>query len=247
MPAYNAERTIIKSVNSVINQTYQEWELIIINDFSTDSTSKIIKDMAKKEKRIKYIENKENMGVSKARNKGMKYSKYETLAFIDSDDIWHDNKLEEQVKLMNDFGAKFVFTGADYINEEGIPYAGTFLAPLKVDYKKLRHQNVISTSSVVIEKNILGNLKFKNDKIHEDYALWLKILKKGNNAHGIKEPLITYRLYKNSKSGNKINSVKMTFGVFKEIGLNNIQSVLFTISHLSNATRKYRKILIDKG
>lgn len=242
MPAYNCEKYILEAINSVIAQTYQNWELLVIDDGSTDNTLQIINEMGKKDARIKPLQNEKNMGVSATRNRGIDLASGDWIAFLDSDDMWDTTKLEKQLKVAEKHSAEFLYTGASYINEEGEAYKGIFEIPEKVTYKKLRNQNVISCSSVLVKKKYFKNIKMENDDMHEDYAVWLRILKLGIAAYGVNEPLLIYRISKNSKSGNKIKTIKMTYKVFRFIGINPIGSAYFMIRHILGAVGKYKKI-----
>jgi len=242
MPVYNCEKYVVDAINSVLKQTYSNLELIVIDDGSRDNTIKIIENLSKQDSRIKLIKNEKNLGVSATRNKGITYAKGEWIAFLDSDDIWISTKLEKQLKYADEVGAEFIFTGVAYINENNEPYKGIFEVPCKVSYKNLLKQNVITCSSVLIKKYFFKTIKMKNDKMHEDYAVWLRILKTGVYAYGINEPLLIYRISKNSKSGNKIKTIKMTYRVYRFIGINPICSLYYMLNHVLRSVIKYRRI-----
>lgn len=242
MPAYNCEKIIAESIDSVIRQTYQNWELLVLDDGSKDNTLQIINEFTVKDSRIKSLPNEANKGVSATRNRGIELAQGNWIAFLDSDDMWEPSKLEKQMKIAKEKSSEFLFTGASYINEEGDPYKGIFEVPEKVTYKKLRNQNVISCSSVLIKKKYFKNIKMEKDEMHEDYAVWLRVLKLGVTAHGVNEPLLIYRISKNSKSGNKLKTVKMTYKVFRFIGINPIGSAYFMARHVLASVGKYRKI-----
>ncbi len=242
MPAYNCEKYIEGAINSVLNQTYQNWELIVIDDGSKDKTGYIIKELENKDSRIKFIKNEKNMGVSATRNRGISIASSEWIAFLDSDDMWEESKLEKQIKVAEEKAAEFLFTGSSFINEEGKPYKGVFKVPESVNYKKLRNQNIISCSSVLINKRFFEVIKMEKDDMHEDYAVWLRILKTGVTAYGINEPLLIYRISRNSKSGNKVRTIKMTYKVFRFVGINPIGSAYFMVRHILGAVGKYANI-----
>lgn len=242
MPAYNSEKYITEAINSVIAQTYEDWELIVLDDGSEDDTLQIINKCALKDPRIKAYSNKMNMGVAKTRNKGIDLAVGEWIAFLDSDDMWHPAKLEKQLKFANEKSAGFIFTGSSYINKKGEPFKKVFEVPPKSTYKGLRKQNVISCSSVLIKKKHFKEIKMERDDLHEDYIAWLKILKTGIIAYGINEPLLIYRIYKGSKSSNKRKSAIATYRVYRHIGINPISSVYFFIRYTLASVKKYRKI-----
>lgn len=242
MPAYNCEKYIVGAINSVLAQTYQNWELLVIDDESKDNTFKIVNEFGDKDSRIRPIKNKKNMGVSATRNRGIEIAVGEWVAFLDSDDMWSPAKLEKQLNLAKQNSAEFLFTGSSYINIEGELFKGISEVPEKVSYKKLRNQNVIPCSSVLIKKRFFDNIKMEKDEIHEDYAVWLRVLKTGVIAYGVNEPLLIYRISRNSKSGNKIKTINMTYKVFRFIGINPIGSTYFMLRHVLGSIVKYKKI-----
>ena len=242
MPAYNCEKYVVEAINSILAQTYRNWELLVLDDGSKDNTLRIIEEFSQKDSRIKALPNGKNMGVSATRNRGIELASGDWIAFLDSDDMWEPFKLEKQFQVVEKKSAEFLFTGASYINEEGEPFKGIFEVPEKVTYKKLRNQNVISCSSVLVKKKYFENIKMEKDEMHEDYAVWLRILKLGVTAYGVNEPLLIYRISRNSKSGNKMKTVKMTYKVFRFIGINPIGSAYYMANHVLGAARKYRNI-----
>lgn len=242
MPSYNSEKYILEAINSVIAQTFHYWELIVIDDGSDDNSTDIIKEIINVDNRVKFYKNKENKGVSATRNRGISLARGEWIAFLDSDDVWECDKLQKQLNSAERNDANFLFTGSSFITESGVEYEGRFEVPEKVTYKQLRKHNVIACSSVLIKKCLLREVKMERDDIHEDYAAWLRILKNGNIAYGINEPLLIYRISRNSKSGNKFKTFKMTYQVYKFIGLNSMYSTYFMCSHILNSIKKYRRI-----
>lgn len=244
MPAYNCEKFIEQAVNSVLMQTYSNLELVVIDDGSKDNTAKIVDGLSKSDLRIKLYINNENMGVSAARNRGISLASGDWIAFLDSDDIWEKTKVEKQIIYANEMNAQFLFTSVSYINENGEHYNGIFEVPDRVTYKQLLKQNVIACSSVLIKKYFFNTIKMERDEMHEDYAAWLRVLKTGVCAYGINEPLLTYRISRNSKSGRKIRTIKMTYSVYRFVGVNPIESAYFMMSHILRSVKKYRNINI---
>lgn len=242
MPAYNCEKYISEAVVTVIRQTYVNWELIVIDDGSSDNTTNILKKIENNDDRIQIYLNEENQGVSYTRNKGVSLAKGEWIAFLDSDDLWTAEKLQKQIELVEKEEADFLFTGSSFIDEAGNYFKGTFEVPQYVSYKSLKTHNVISCSSVLLKKKLLKDIKMERDDMHEDYAVWLRILRKGIIAHGVNEPLLIYRISPNSKSGNKLKTVKMTYKVFRFIGYSQVNSTYYMFRHLLGSVKKYRKI-----
>ncbi|WP_346937783.1 glycosyltransferase family 2 protein [uncultured Clostridium sp.] len=242
MPAYNCEKYIEDAINSVIAQTYNSWEIIVIDDGSRDNTISIIEDLSNKDYRIRFYKNEKNLGVSETRNKGISFAKGEWIAFLDSDDMWEDSKLEKQILLSNKVGAEFVFTGSSFINESGANYKGILKVPEKVNYKELRTHNIISCSSVLVKKKFFKDIRMEKDDMHEDYAVWLRVLRTGVCAYAINEPLLVYRISPNSKSGKKIKTIKMTYKVFRFIGMNPASSTYFMCRHIMGSIKKYKNL-----
>lgn len=242
MPAYNAENYIQYSIESVLCQSHDNLELIIIDDGSSDSTAEIIAEFAAKDSRLRYVKNEINLGVSETRNKGISLAISEWIAFIDSDDIWKFNKLEKQLNLVKTIGAEFVYTGVSYIDETGGAYRNTFKVSENVTYEKLLKHNIITCSSVLVKKKYVERIKMERDDMHEDYAVWLRVLNSGLVAQGINEPLLIYRISSNSKSGNKLKSLIMTYKVYRFLGIKRTYAVYYTFSHTKNSVIKYKKI-----
>ena len=142
MPAYNCEKFVADAIKSVIDQVYKNWELIVINDASTDCTKDVITEIAMSDSRILYCENEKNMGVSKTRNRGINLAKGEWIAFLDSDDMWMSTKLHAQIEFLKEnTSANLLFTGASYINENGNKASYCLCVPTTVEYKELLKQN----------------------------------------------------------------------------------------------------------
>lgn len=242
MPAFNAGTTIEQSIISVYNQNYSAWELLIINDGSTDRTEEIASIWSIKDKRIRYFENEKNSGVSYSRNRGMKLAKGKWIAFLDSDDMWTKDKLSVQLRKMNEDFSLFSFTGVSFIDEHGNPYTGIMEVKDKLRYRDLLRHNSVSCSSVVMHRSLIDFATFEGDIMSEDFASWLNILKELKVCTGVNQPLLIYRLSKTSKSGNKVKSAIMGYRTYRHHGLGVLSSVFYLFSHLVNSVRKYSKI-----
>lgn len=243
MAAYNAERTIEVAINSVINQTYRNWELIVVNDCSKDSTLDIISAFAIQDSRIRIVNNDVNYGASQTRHNGLMKAKGEWVAILDSDDMWTSNKLEKQIGLQLKTGAEILFTGSAFMNDRGERLNWVLHVPDKIGYKKLLKQNLISNSSVLVKAELFKRYEAIGEDMHEDFACWLKILRTGRVAYGIDEPLLIYRLAKESKSSNKIRATIMNWNTYRFIGMNIFQSIYYQIGYAFNGIRKYINIL----
>lgn len=243
MPVYNASSFLAQSVESVLNQTYKDFEFIVIDDCSTDNSYEILCEYAKLDSRITVYKNEQNRGVSYTRNFGVKKAKGEYIALIDSDDIWKEDKLSKQLELIKKYpDTDLCYTGSAYIDTNNKMSDFVFRVPSKVDYKTLLKQNVASCSSVVIKKAWLIKYPMAHDSMHEDFAVWLSVLKDGGVARGIDEPLLIYRVDKSSKSGNKFKSMKMTYRVYKYIGLNIFKRLFYMCAYTISGIKKHSSI-----
>lgn len=244
MPAYNAARYIEESIQSVIAQTYTDWELIVIDDCSTDNTRQIVEPYIHEYPNIHYHKNKENCGVAKTRNRGVKVAAGEWIAFLDSDDCWNPRKLELQMELALTQNALLLFTGSAFMDENSHPLDYYLPAPAAISYKELLKQNVVSCSSVMIEKKLIQEYPMKHaSKMHEDFAVWLKILRdKQICAYGIDQPLLIYRVSSSSKSGNKIKAAIMTFRVYRHLKLGLVPACYYWMCYTVRSLKKYRHL-----
>lgn len=242
MAAYNAEKTIETAIQSVISQTYTHWELIVINDCSKDRTIDIVNQYAEKDSRIHLLNNEKNQGVSLTRKRGLEESNGAWIAVLDSDDLWVSDKLEKQLLLAQKENAKLIFTGSDFIDQNGNPIDWTLHVPDILSYRKLLKQNVVSNSSVLVKKELYQKFYAVNDDMHEDFAIWLGITKAGHMAYGIDEPLLIYRIAKTSKSGNKLKAARMNWNTYRYVGLNPLSSFYYMCWYTVKGVLKYRHL-----
>ncbi len=242
MPAYNAEKTINEAIESVLQQTYTNFELIVINDCSKDLTKDIILRYCNADHRVKIICNSMNLGVSKSRNIGIACAKGKYIAFLDSDDMWRKDKLEKQITLMESNVSILSYTASSFIDEVGNPYDYIMEAEEKTTLNTLLKKNIISCSSAMILADIMKELKMPSDKMHEDYYIWITVLKKYEYAYGINEPLLIYRLASNSKSSNRLKSAKMIYNTYCAVGYNYFTSFILMLRYSIYSISKRYKI-----
>jgi len=236
MPAYNSEKYIRNSIKSVINQTYKNWELIIIDDYSTDNTVSIIEEF--QNKNIHLIKNKKNSGAAISRNKGIKLAKGNYIAFLDSDDLWNKEKLEKQINFMKSNNYDFTYTSFTYLKERKTKKV---IIPEKLTYKESLKNTIILTSTVMINlKNIQKKIVYMpNIRKGQDTATWWNILKNNYIAHGLNMSLTKYRVHKNSLSNNKIKALIRTWKLYRKVEkFNIIISLYYFINYISNAIKK---------
>lgn len=206
MPAYNEARHIGQSIDSVLRQTYTDWELLVLDDGSSDETPEIVRAYAEKDSRIHFCPNRENMGVARTRNRGVDLAKGQWIALLDSDDTWHETKLEKQLELAEKTGAGLLYCSYAMIDEKTGRRKKDYTVPETTDYNGLLKENVIGCSTVLLNKERLGDHRFDPSFFHEDFVLWLELLKSGWKAVGLKEVLADYLVAENSRSLNKWNA-----------------------------------------
>ncbi|MCX2583709.1 glycosyltransferase family 2 protein [Pedobacter sp. MR22-3] len=215
VPCHNSAKFITATLNSVIAQNYTSWELIIIDDKSSDDTCTIVEKFANQHNNIQLIRLPENKGVSHARNLGMAKAGGKYIAFLDSDDIWLENKLGRQVAYMEKEMLSLTFCAYNRINEDGDIISGVIPAPFSVSYTQLLSHNVIIFSTSMMLKSTIGDLQFSKAG-HEDWIFFLQLLKKCKLGYGINEPLALYRIRKHSQSSNKMKAIVKTWKIFRE-------------------------------
>lgn len=242
MAAYNAEKTIELAINSVLNQTYSNIELLVVNDCSCDKTAEIVEKIAKDDLRVRLITNRRNSGVSYTRKHGLEKANGKWIAILDSDDLWTPKKLEKQIELQKKTNADLLFTGSAFMDSDGQPMDCYLHAPNEVTYHQLLRQNVISNSSALVRKELYEKNYAIEEGIHEDFAIWLKILKEGIKAYGVDEPLIIYRISKSSKSGNKFLSAKMNWNTYRCVGMSLLSSLYYESWYVIKGLMKYKKL-----
>ena len=242
MASYNAEKTIEQSINSVLNQTYPAVELLVVDDYSQDRTVKLVENIMARDNRVRLIYNKENSGVSYTRKHGLEEAKGAWIAILDSDDIWAPEKLEKQIILQKKMNADLLFTGSAFMDSDGQPIDWYLHAPSEVTYRHLLKQNVLSNSSSLVRKELYEKYYAVGDGMHEDFAVWLGILKEGKKAYGVDEPLLTYRIAKSSKSGNKIKAAKMNWNTYRYIGLNPLSAFYYECWYVVKGLMKYKNL-----
>lgn len=216
-PAYNAERFLAGTIESVRSQTYPNWEMIIVDDQSTDRTAEIVQDFAKKDDRIRFYQLEQNSGAAVARNRAMKQAKGRYIAFLDSDDQWFPEKLEKQLRFMQGKDIAFSFTKYIRMEEDGTLRDNVSKAPESVGYHDLMKHCVIGCLTVMIDREKTGYLEMVNIRTRQDYAYWLALTKRGFRAYGLAEVLAKYRIVSNSISRNKLKAAKRQWYVYRKI------------------------------
>jgi len=214
LPIYNAWPFLKESVHSVLNQSYSDWELIAIDDGSTDSGAAWIRKLAESEPRIQVVGLPQNSGTAYARNQGIVRARGRFLAFLDSDDIWHRDKLSVQTQWMIDQEASFTFTSYRRLDEHNRD-RGVVNAPHAVSYTQILKGNPIGCSTVILDASRLGPLQMPSLRLRQDYALWLQLLRDGHTALGIDSVFTTYRVRSDSLSANKLRAARYQWNVYR--------------------------------
>lgn len=239
IPTYNAEKYILETINSVKSQTYQNWEMIIVDDCSKDNTVEIIKKEAKNDSRIKLIQLSQNCGAAIARNTAIRNAKGKYIAFLDSDDLWYPEKLEKQVAFMQENDIAFSFTSYRIINEDGTETDKIINVPKEINYKGLLKNTIIGCLTVMLDVSKLGLVQMPNIRTRQDTALWLSILKRGHKAYSIQEPLAKYRKVRGSISSNKLKMARQTWRMYRDLeNLNVLHASWCFVNYAWNALKK---------
>ena len=218
-PTWNSSKYIRDTIESVQAQTYQNWEMIIVDDYSTDNTVDIVKDIAKKDTRIRIIEQKNNQGAAVARNIAVQNSTGRYIAYLDSDDRWKQEKLAKQIKFMQDKDCGFSCTSYEVIDFAGKSLHKIVYMLDKVDYRGFLTNNLLQTVGIMVDTNKVGKeyLEMPNIRRRQDAATWIQILKAGYPCYGLHEVLAEYRRTPKSLSSNKFKAVIGTWKLYREI------------------------------
>ena len=237
MPAYNCAASIGDSIESVLCQDVP-LELIVVNDRSPDDLDAA---MAKylHDERVVYVTNQVNMGAAMSRNRAMEMARGKYIAFLDSDDIWLPGKLKKQVEILEKSGNVLCCTARSLMTPEGVDDGRILPVAEVISYRDLLRHNCIACSSVLIRTEAAREFPMGHEDSHEDYIMWLQVLRKYGDARGINEPLLRYRLSNTGKSGSKLHSAKMTFMVYRYMGFSLPKSLLCFASYAINGVKKY--------
>ncbi|MDC0535725.1 glycosyltransferase [Francisellaceae bacterium] len=251
MPNYNGAKFLADAIRSVQAQTYSNWELLIVDDYSDDQSVCIINTLMKTDDKIKLFIQPSNTGQSAARNKAIKKATGRYIAFLDSDDLWLPNKLEHQLTYMRQIQACFCYTGYLRITENNqIIY--NIPAKPQITYKQLLKQNLIGCLTVIYDTKQIGKVYFLESGffMHEDYHLWLQILKIKKYSHGLNETLAQYREHNNcntSVSGNKIKASLSNWKLYRNLEkLPLYSAVYYYCCFVITSLAKYAKIKFYK-
>ncbi|MCG9791803.1 glycosyltransferase family 2 protein [Flavobacterium algicola] len=221
IPTFNSAEFIADAIGSIQKQTHQDWEIIIIDDASTDQTVSIIKEISQTESRIKNYSLALNSGTGIARNTALQYASGRYIAFLDADDLWKPQKLQLQLEFMQTNKIPFTFSAYDCMNEEGELLNLCIVPPQNLSYRQLFFCNYVGNLTGIYDTFFFGKIAIAPNRKRQDWMHWLTVLKKIKSARAVPESLAIYRIRANSISASKFDLVKHNFAVYKQFhGLN---------------------------
>ena len=232
MPSYNTANFIEETINSVLSQTYENWELIIVDDCSSDNTDQVISKYLE-DKRIKYLKNSSNSGAAISRNRALEESKGKWIAFLDSDDLWYPEKLEKQIKFMKKNNYHFSYTNYEEIDEKSVENGVLLTGPKKITKIAMYNYCWVGCLTVMYDRDKVGLIQIEDIKKNNDYAMWLKVIKK-TDCYLLNETLAKYRKRSGSISNHSyMKLIKWHYKLFKEADNKNVfMASLLTLNNL---------------
>lgn len=240
MPAYNSADFIGEAISSVQLQTYENWELIVIDDGSDDKTCELVEKFAESDSRIRLYKNEKNIGVAKTRNRGFDLCNGKYVALLDSDDTWYPEKIAKQIAILEDRNAHIAYSSYAIVDMDNVKLKKDYVVPEEADFKRLLKENVIGCSTVMLTRDIVCNYRFESEFFHEDYVLWLDLLLNGYKAVGCSETLVNWRYIVNSRSFNKRKSAGNRWKIYrKHLKLPLFKSAYYFVSYAIASIKKY--------
>lgn len=237
VPVYNGEKYLSDTIRSVKAQTENDWELILVDDLSTDKSREIIEQEALGDARIRLIKQPSNMGAAAARNRGVDEAKGRYIAYLDSDDLWMKKKLQKELDLLEKKTAGFVFSGYEFADEEGKGLGIIVKVPEKLSYRQALGNTTIFTSTVIFDTQIIPKELIKMPLVKsEDTACWWRILRNGYTAFGLNENLCLYRRSAGTLSSDKKEAIRRIWYLYRKVeGLSLIRSVYYFVQYAVRA------------
>lgn len=234
-PVYNSEKYIGETIRSVLAQTHNNWEMLIADDCSKDNTAAVVKQFT--DPRIKYFKLEKNSGAAVARNEALEKAKGKYIAFLDADDLWKPTKLEKQLRFMVENNIGFSFTGYEILREGENKVVKV---PPKINYSQFMKNTIIGTLTVMINREIVGEIRLVNVKKDHDSMTWAKLLREGNMANGLNESLAYYRKVDGSISNDKLKAVKNHWNNCRRLERLSIpRCAYYLLFYIINAVRKH--------
>ena len=230
-PIYNKAPFVGETIETILNQTYKNWELLLINDASTDNSQKAVQEFINRDNRIKYFEFSENKGAAEARNYGSKMASGDFIAFLDADDLWHNSKLETQIQTLIENSVDVCFGSYEMIDTESKPLNIKVNALPVLTYEKLLRANYIGNLTGIYNCKKLGKIYTKDLRKRQDWLLWIEALRRSKKpAYGVSETIAYYRKSDNTLSSDKVNLIKHNFNVYRKgLRFNFIKSCFYLL------------------
>lgn len=240
-PVYNAKSVIERTLKSVFNQSYRFIEIILVDDCSKDNSQEVIALYLPNHPEIVYFRQPYNQGAGAARNKALELAKGQYVAFLDADDCWHPSKIMKQINLLKDKNGAFSYTAIQMVNENDEVVKKKRKVKEKIDYRFLIRNTMIATSTVLIDRTIMGDFRMPLRRGGQDYATWLMLLRYGTIAYGINEILGNYRVgNKDSLANNKWKSIKQVWEIqTQDEKIGKVKAVVNLCCFILNAAKKY--------
>ena len=241
MPAYNAERYIEEAIRSVQAQTMEKWELVVVDDRSTDGTAGLIRNLADQDSRIRPIFSQINRGAAGSRNLALDMCQGQYVAFLDADDLWYPQKLEKQLEKAANTGADIIYCSYALFDGSGKKCHADFSVEEQTTLERMLVRSVMSCSTVLLRASAIRANRFPTNLYHEDYAFWLDLLRSGFTAVGVTEVLASYRVVNGSRSFNKLKSAQNRWRIYRDyLKLPLIPRAKAMVGYAINGLKKYR-------
>ena len=237
IPAYNCAGVIGRAIDSALAQKVA-LEILVLDDGSSDGLEAVMAGYEGNEA-VRFAKNEKNLGAAATRNRGVTLARGKYVAFLDADDYWTEDKLVRQLALIEQTGCVLCCTARELMTPEGELTGKVIPVKEKISYRELLKHNSINCSSVLILTVVARDFPLHLDDSHEDYIMWLEVLRKYETACGINEPMLKYRLSNSGKSGNKLHSAKMTFMVYRYMGFGVVKSMVCFCSYAFHGVKKY--------
>lgn len=237
IPAYNCAGVIGRAIDSALAQKVA-LEILVLDDGSSDELEAVMAGYEGNEA-VRFAKNEKNLGAAATRNRGVTLARGKYVAFLDADDYWTEDKLSRQLSLMEKTGCVLCCTARELMAPEGELTGKVIPVKEQISYRELLKHNSINCSSVLILTEVAREFPMHHDDSHEDYIMWLEVLRKYETACGINEPMLKYRLSNSGKSGNKLHSAKMTFMVYRYMGFGLVKSMACFCSYAFHGVKKY--------
>lgn len=237
IPAYRCADTVRTAIDSALAQDVS-LEVLVLDDCPSEPIGSVM-EAYRGDSRVRYIQNQQNLGAAQCRNKGIALAKGKYIAFLDADDWWLPGKLRKQLTALERSGCVLCATARELVKADGKTTGKVFPVQQRITYRQLLQHNSICCSSVLMRADVAREFPMHHADSHEDYIMWLEILRKYGTACGVNEPLVKYRLSSTGKSGSKLHSAKMTWMVYRYMGFGPLKSAICFCSYAANGLWKY--------